>query len=71
MVSLINRSRSVTSVFPALATGGAGRCGRREARVRTAADRQQRLRRYWNNHAADYDRQMRWFDRHLLADTRD
>ncbi len=31
----------------------------------------QRLRRYWDKHAAGYDRQMGFFDRHLFADTRE
>jgi len=30
----------------------------------------QRLRRYWDKHAPAYDRQMRFFDRHLFGDTR-
>jgi ubiquinone/menaquinone biosynthesis C-methylase UbiE len=30
----------------------------------------QRLRRYWDKHAAGYDRQMGFCDRHLFADTR-
>jgi len=29
-----------------------------------------RLRRYWDKHAAGYDRQMRFFDRNLFGDTR-
>jgi ubiquinone/menaquinone biosynthesis C-methylase UbiE len=30
----------------------------------------QRLRQYWDKHAPRYDRQMRFFDRHLFGDTR-
>jgi ubiquinone/menaquinone biosynthesis C-methylase UbiE len=30
----------------------------------------QRLRRYWDRHAAGYDRQMSFCDRHLFTDTR-
>ena len=33
--------------------------------------RQDRLRRYWDKHAASYDRQMGFFDRHLFAGSRD
>jgi ubiquinone/menaquinone biosynthesis C-methylase UbiE len=29
-----------------------------------------KLRRYWDKHALNYDRQMRFFDRHLFGDTR-
>lgn len=36
----------------------------------TSKERAERLRRYWDKHAASYDRQMGFFDRHLFADTR-
>jgi ubiquinone/menaquinone biosynthesis C-methylase UbiE len=39
--------------------------------VRTAPEREQRLRRYWDKHAAGYDRDMAFFDRHVFTDTRD
>jgi ubiquinone/menaquinone biosynthesis C-methylase UbiE len=34
------------------------------------ADRSQRLRRYWDNHARNYDRQMAFWERRLFADDR-
>jgi ubiquinone/menaquinone biosynthesis C-methylase UbiE len=34
------------------------------------ADRQERLRRYWDRHADSYDRQMGFFERHFAGDTR-
>src|SRR6266581_1008581 len=35
------------------------------------ADRQERLRRYWDKHAGSYDKQMGFWDRHLFAGSRD
>jgi ubiquinone/menaquinone biosynthesis C-methylase UbiE len=35
------------------------------------AERDDRLRRYWDKHAGSYDKQMGFFDRHLFADSRD
>jgi ubiquinone/menaquinone biosynthesis C-methylase UbiE len=35
------------------------------------ADRQERLRRYWDRHAGSYDKQMGYFDRHLFSGSRD
>src|SRR5712691_6082492 len=35
------------------------------------ADRQERLRRYWDRHAGSYDKQMGFFDRHLFSGSRD
>jgi ubiquinone/menaquinone biosynthesis C-methylase UbiE len=33
-------------------------------------DNPERLRRYWDTHSANYDKQMGFFDRHLFADSR-
>ncbi|MEV6734799.1 MULTISPECIES: class I SAM-dependent methyltransferase [unclassified Streptomyces] len=35
-----------------------------------ASDKNERLRRYWDKHARSYDRQMRFFDRHLFGESR-
>jgi len=38
---------------------------------RAPSQRDERLRRYWDKHADNYDQQMGFFDRHLFGDTRD
>jgi ubiquinone/menaquinone biosynthesis C-methylase UbiE len=38
--------------------------------VSTAQVNGDRWRRYWDKHSASYDKQMRFFDRHLFADSR-
>jgi len=38
--------------------------------VPRSADQDQRLRRYWDNHARSYDQQMGFLDRHLFRDSR-
>jgi len=38
--------------------------------VTRSADNDQRLRRYWDKHARNYDREMDFFDRHLFRDSR-
>ena len=36
----------------------------------TEADQRDRWRRYWDKHSRTYDREMRFFDRHLFGDSR-
>jgi hypothetical protein len=35
-----------------------------------SAEKDQRLRRYWDKHARSYDREMGFYDRHLFRDSR-
>jgi ubiquinone/menaquinone biosynthesis C-methylase UbiE len=65
MTTVMNKRMPLNPLRP----GRSPPAQRREMRT-VPSGSQERLRRFWNKHAASYDRQMTFFDRHLFADTR-